>query len=690
MTRKTAERRVSDQLQQFTSALLNLSRSTTWHSGDRRRAFRELCEKASDALRVARVSVWLLDDSRSKLVCENLLDTRDQTHSSGAELRRSDYPIYFSALDDQRTIAAIDAANHPLTREFAADYLSELGIDSMLDAPIMMGGRSVGVICHEQVGRRRSWTRDEESFAASIGEFAALTLEAELRRSAEKVLQTREQELRIALKAAAMGTWSWSLSSNRVVCSEEVGEILGREYGWSPASHEEFFSIIHPSDRDRVAAEFGSVIRHPELQRFLTYRIMAPDGSIRWIETRGQLEQRSPSGGSDRLLGTMSDCTAYKKLEDQLHQAQRMEGIGQLAGGIAHDFNNLLTVITGFAQVLLDDSELGEDERGSAQMIADASERGAQLTRQLLAFARQQPLKVTRVDLATLVDGVSQLLERMVGDDVTIVIRAIDRPTARVDVGQVEQVLMNLCINARDAISGRGEIAITVSSHELSGSTVECPLPAGRYACIDVVDQGPGIPPEDLDRIFEPFFTTKPAGKGTGLGLSTCYGIARQLGGDIFVRSVPGEGTRFRVLLPEDDVDDVSDDDGVVASRKSGAGRLVLLVEDDEMVRLLNASVLEQAGYRVLTAADGDEAHAVMRAAGRPVDLVVADVVLPGRTGPSVLEELRKLQPSFRSLLVSGHVMDSSEEAEILKGDFLEKPFKPNDLLAMVGEILDR
>lgn len=680
----------TEQLKRQVSALRDLSRRGYWHLGDRERAFRELCEVASRTLGIERASIWIYDKAHSEIICENLYEYSYNRHSSGQKLARTDFPNYFAALEEERAIAADDAAANPMTREFADSYLAPLGITSMLDAPIMTGGRCVGVICHEHVGPMRTWTQEEETFAASLGDFAALTVEVEQRLVVEQRLSESDKELRLALKAASMGTWMWDIAKDKIVWGAEVGPLFGKPAGWSPSGLDGYLALVYPEDRDQVAATLQRVLKQPALPHYLQHRIGFADGSVRWVEARGQAERLTSAKRPRVFIGTLSDCTAQRELEIQLIQAQKMDGIGQLAGGIAHDFNNLLTVVSGFSEVLLADRDMTEDQKNTVGFILDASDRAAALTRQLLAFARRQPLEVSSVDISQLVETVSDLLRRMIGERVPIEVRIAGPAVASVDAGQIEQVIINLGINARDAMEGAGKLLITTESVEYDGLSNESSLAAGQYVCIDVVDAGCGIPAEILPKIFEPFFTTKAVGQGTGLGLSTCYGIVSQSGGEIRVESTVGEGTTFRVMLPETvgvapDVVDLR-----ILKEKPGNGENVLVIEDEELVRRLTASLLIRAGYKVLTAADGVEAVAVARATELPIDFVVADVVLPGKGGVAVVEDVRQIHPQLRVLFVSGYTPDLPVAELLENGDFLLKPFRPMELTNLVREILDR
>jgi two-component system cell cycle sensor histidine kinase/response regulator CckA len=686
----------TEQLQLHAAILRDLSRRGHWHKGDRDRAFRELCQVAAQTLELERASIWIYDESRTRIICADLYERSSDHHSAGQELCRVDYPAYFDALGEARTIAADDARTDPQTREFSDSYLKPLGISSMLDAPILAGGVCVGVVCQEHVGAMRTWTQEEESFAASLGDFAALTIEAEQRRGAEDRLRERDQELRLALDAASMGTWMLDLASGRIEWSDQVARIFGKRTDWTPKRPEDYLALVHPEDREMVAASLKRLLGNPDLPHQLQHRIVVGDESTRWVEIRGQAE---PGGAGERrrILGTISDHTETRELESQLVHSQKLEGLGQLAGGIAHDFNNLLTVMSGYTEILLADPTLDADQRNSAGFIADACNRAAALTGQLLAFSRRQPVEISSVDVNDLIAGLSDLLRRLIGERVNLQIQLGPPAIVRVDVRQIEQVLINLSINARDAMPGGGTLTVSSTSVGRVQTDTDASAPGGRQVCISVSDTGVGIAEDTLPRIFEPFFTTKPIGKGTGLGLSTCYGIAKRAGGDLLVRSRIGEGTTFSLVLPEATDFDEKESVPIAVPKKTHAeGETILVVEDDDLVRRLVVSVLEREGYRIMEAADGEEAIAIARAQANSLDLVVADLVLPGQSGDRLVDAIRHIRPRVAALYISGYAADAAEGDQSTRGDdlppgeFLQKPFSGEDLTRRVRGLLDR
>jgi PAS domain S-box-containing protein len=393
--------------------------------------------------------------------------------------------------------------------------------------------------------------------------------------------------------------------------------------------------------------------------------------------------------GGRHFAGVVRDITARKRLEEQYRQAQKMEAIGQLAGGVAHDFNNLLTVINGYTDLLLLDPAAADPGRDMLTAVRDAGERAAALTSQLLAFSRKAIVAPKAFDLRDLLAQSERLLRRLIGEDVRL---AVVAPPAAcrvfADPNQIDQVVMNLAVNARDAMPQGGRL--TLACRPVTDPDGDPAPPPGRYVELSVADTGTGMPAEVRAHIFEPFFTTKEAGKGTGLGLATVYGIVRQAGGQVTLESEVGRGTTFRVLLPE--AADRAADGGPAAVAAAGRGtETVLLVEDDDGVRELSRVALESQGYAVLAAAGGREALAAL--AGRPggADLLVTDVVMPGMSGRELADAVRATAPGVRVLYVSGYTDDAIVRHGVREGAdaFLQKPFTPLGLVRKVRAVLD-
>ncbi len=390
------------------------------------------------------------------------------------------------------------------------------------------------------------------------------------------------------------------------------------------------------------------------------------------------------------------DLSKQKNLETQFIQSQKMQAVGQLAGGIAHDFNNLLTAIIGFSDLLLLRHKPGDPSFSDIQQIRQNSNRAANLVRQLLAFSRQQTLRPQVQDITDILTEVSHLLRRLIGVNIDLkLVHGNDLGLVKVDGGQMEQVLVNMAVNARDAMPEGGTVTITTRALTTKVPTTfgEDTMPAGDWIVIDVQDTGTGIPPDVLERIFEPFFTTKDVGKGTGLGLATVYGIIRQTDGFLGVDSTVGEGTTFSIYLPQADEAEAKNNAPVAAPEETdtdltGTAR-ILLVEDEDAVRTFSTRALTNKGYEVVTAEHGEAGLAVYNEQTKPFDLLITDVMMPGMDGPTLAKEIRAMEPTLKIIFVSGY---TEEKLKDTMGDgiyFLPKPFTLKQLAAKVKEVLD-
>ena len=439
---------------------------------------------------------------------------------------------------------------------------------------------------------------------------------------------------------------------------------------------------IHPDDLARVLAQNPAPYDLEHLT--IDFRFRRADGRYMWLHDERRLI-RDAGGRPSEVVGSWSDVTERVELEMQLRQSQKLEAIGQLAGGIAHDFNNLMTVVIGTSDIL--DGMLPPDP-ALASLVEDirvAGERAANLTRQLLAFSRTQVLQPAAVDVNSAVRGLDRILRRLIGEDITVACEAGDGVGhVIVDAGQLEQVLINLAVNARDAMPHGGTLTITTSV--VDGTAIAGALPV-PHACIAITDTGHGMPEEVLQRIFEPFFTTKPVGRGTGLGLAVVFGIVRQSGGHITVESTPGAGTTFRIFLPRTAAPRVAPHAAPESLRGS---ETVMVVDDEDGVRRVAAVVLARHGYRVIEASSPDDALA-KAAAGLPLDLLLTDVVMPGMNGPALAEALRARHPRLKVLFMSGYVDDALDRhgLEQLQQSLLMKPFTPRELAARIRRALD-
>jgi PAS domain S-box-containing protein len=463
-------------------------------------------------------------------------------------------------------------------------------------------------------------------------------------------------------------------------------------FGWDPAENVADASFwrtrVHPDDLGRVREAVAGLGAGGQVAN--EYRFRHRDGTWRWVRDEVRLVQ--PNGLDSReLIGFMVDVTERKQLEEELRQSQKMEAVGRLAGGVAHDFNNLLTAITGYADLAWSQLPDGSPIRDDLDQVRQASERAGRLTRQLLAYSRRQVLQPKVLDLNATARDLERMLSRVIGEDVRLATRLEERLSpVLIDPGQLEQVILNLAVNARDAMPDGGTLTISTRSLHLerpldrSSATV----PAGRWVVLDVTDTGEGIPPDVHDRIFEPFFTTKPQGQGTGLGLATVYGIVKQSGGFVFFEPAPGRGTRFSILLPGVEGEPEARVSEVPAEPAPAAER-ILVIEDDAGVRRLVETTLTAAGYEVHAAASAEEALSLARSLGG-IDVLVSDVILPDGRGPALEQKLRQiLGDGFRTLYISGYAADQVDVEALRTTEFLGKPFTPSRLTATLRRILE-
>lgn len=403
---------------------------------------------------------------------------------------------------------------------------------------------------------------------------------------------------------------------------------------------------------------------------------------------------RGKDGSPETIVIAFQDLTHLKQVEEQLRQSQKMEAIGQLAGGIAHDFNNLLTAINGYSSMALEKLPSGDPLHGFMSEVLRSGERAAGLTRQLLAYSRKQVLETKLWDLNSIVSEMQAMLRRIIGEDIILSTRlAAGQVLAKVDRGQVEQILLNLSLNSRDAMPRGGKLILetrTAFLHD-GNATLSAETGRGPHVVLSVTDTGSGMPPEVKARIFEPFYTTKEVGKGTGLGLSSVYGIVKQSGGSITVRSEPGQGTTFHIYFPEATVESHRAEEIQLAPPDYRGTETILLVEDEEAVRRFAAHALEVKGYTVLRAANGREALGILARRQAPIALVVTDVVMPDVGGQVLADRLRELHPDLPILFISGYTDSSVIHKGLMDrpGGFLQKPFGPTDLARSVREALD-
>ncbi|MDY0070935.1 MAG: PAS domain-containing protein [Porticoccaceae bacterium] len=506
--------------------------------------------------------------------------------------------------------------------------------------------------------------------------------------AAEQSLRESEERFRLLARATDDAIWDWNLLTDALWWSEGFETLFGYRRAEVEPTIDAWSNRIHPEDRDHIFADVQRALDGGANNWSGTYRFRRADGSHARVLDRGHVI-RDPTGKPVRMVGGMSDHSQRLALEEQLRRAQRLESVGQLTGGLAHDFNNLLTVILGNADQLVDN--LAGEARHQARMIQGAAQRGAELTQGLLAFARQQPLDPRVVDIHQLVAGMEGLLRRTLGEHIDIGFGGDGQgANALVDPAQLESALLNLAINARDAMPAGGRLTIETRRQIIDEDYLaQYPdVRPGDYVLVAVSDSGEGIAPEHLPRLFEPFFTTKETGKGTGLGLPMVYGFIKQSGGHVSVYSELGQGTTVRLYLPR--VEEVAQRPPEGEAAPEGGSETLLLVEDDELVRGFARDQLTRLGYRVLEAGNGPDAMAILRQRD-DIDLLFTDMVMPGgMSGRDLAEHARVLRPGLRVLYTSGYTQDAIVHHGRLDPGvlLLNKPYRRNDLARKIREAL--
>jgi PAS domain S-box-containing protein len=507
------------------------------------------------------------------------------------------------------------------------------------------------------------------------------------------LLREREARLRedadrreFILSAAGIGMWEYDLTSSAIEWSNTMEVIYGRPRAGFPKTLESFLTLVHPEDRSSVLEGFRQFLQDGT-QYTKEFRVVWPDGSEHWLESTARV-RRDSGGRATFVFGVDRDITTRRLLEDQFRQAQKMDAIGQLAGGVAHDFNNLLTAIVGFSDLILERPQSDGAVRADVEEILKAAHSASALTRQLLAFSRRQTLDPQILNLNDIIAGMEAMMRRLIGEHIELVTAFSESGcSVSADKGQIEQVVMNLALNARDAMPAGGTLRIDTSSVDLdSAFAVQHPEAApGRYVRIAVKDTGVGMGARVRAHLFEPFFTTKDPGTGTGLGLATVYGIVKQSHGFLTVESELGAGSTFNVYLPEiwNTAPGAAFRGGPTMMRGT---ETILLVEDQAEVRRITSEALARHGYTVLTANNAAEGLAVLARESGQVDLLLTDVIMPGMDGRELGRRTATFYPQISVLYMSGYAHVIADANGVLEPGlaFLQKPFTISDLLQKV------
>jgi len=638
--------------------------------GDQRDSEREALEgKLSAGARLARLGYWEDD-----LVGNRVTWSEEACHVLG-----------LPQTDRTRTWTELAELVHPEDRQTIEQRRREMlgaSHDARLRFRLILprGTRHVEAVCsvvHDENGR-------------PVRAVGALQDVSDVLK-AEEALRGSQERLQLALQATGLGPWDWDLTTNTVEFWPEWKRQIGYGPHEIPNRYEEWESRLHPEDRIRVLTALRAYLDGRASEYALEFRLRHKDCTYRWIYTRGVV-LRDATGRQTHLIGCHLDITERKQLEEQYRQSHKMQAIGQLAGGIAHDFNNLLVVIGGYAELIAADLGPSHRLRRDVDEILSAARSAATLTRQLLAFSRRQILQPQVLDLNQVLRRMQQMLGRVIGEHITLVMNLAATERVCADPGQIDQVVMNLAVNARDAMPNGGRLLVETADANLDAAyaTAHRDASAGRHVMLSVSDTGAGMDETTRTHLFEPFFTTKASGQGTGLGLATVYGIVKQSGGSIWVYSELGKGSTFKIFLP---VATTSSDDFTpsdITGQQLNGTETVLVVEDQPDVRELIERTLQRYGYAVIVASHGADAVAASHAHDGPIHLMLTDVVLPGASGRAVALLVAADRPSMRVLYMSGYTENAIHQHGVLEPGlvFIQKPFSGEALLRKIREVL--
>jgi PAS domain S-box-containing protein len=682
------------------SAMFDLVTNEAIIAGDLDAAFPLMLRTAADVLDVVRVGIWLFSPDKTTLDAVSLFNRGTGEYSLGKSLVVEKYPAYFSALESDRAIDACNVLTDPRTSELTHEYHTPLSVVSLLDSPIRVAGKVVGVLCHEAVGVERKWAADEVAYVGELADVVAQALMNAQRRESEDALRQSEEYLRTTLNSIGDGVISTDVNG-RLTGMNPVAEMLSglKDSEARGISLNQVFSLFE-TDSGLPIADPMKLCNSQGTESSSTFQADLRDrqGRTRRVSIKctamagSDAGKRTPESVSGFVL-TIRDVTEQYRMQEQLVQSQKMESIGRLAGGVAHDFNNLLVGIMGNAEILRgrmpEDSPLAFHIR----TIIDTAERAGDLTKKLLAYSRKNVRAATVLDVDSLIGNVIKLLKHTIDRNITIrQIRAPEKIQIAADESQLHSALLNLAVNARDAMPNGGSMTFATRVAVLDKAF--CNLhnekaPPGEYVAITVSDTGMGMDKETMSHLFEPFFTTKGMGKGTGLGLSIVYGAVIDHNGIITAESREGKGTDFTMYFSRHGAKEVPAEtpSPLPPARRNG---VILVVEDEPIVRMVARELLESLGHRVVLAEDGIQGVAAFRQRHEEVDLVILDMMMREMNGLDAFTEMKKIDPSVRAVLCSGFSLNMQEE-ELLKLGFLgfiDKPYTFSTLTETLAKVL--
>jgi PAS domain S-box-containing protein len=540
------------------------------------------------------------------------------------------------------------------------------------------------------------WDRGypEHTPAGRVERYVGVAQDITARKVAQQERAAVAERLQLVSRATRDAVWDWDITTNATWWSDVHYEELGYSRDLPP-TFEAWVERIHPDDRARVLESVKRAMEDGSVTWAVEYRFNVPGSPPREMLDRAYVLHDS-AGKPVRMVGAMMDVTEQRRLERQLRQAQKVEAVGQLAGGIAHDFNNILSLIIGQADLLLGEFKSGDRGREGIEEIRTAAARASDLTRQLLMFSRHQIIQPRETNVSSVLEATAKMLRRLVGEDIELSIdRASQVAKVLIDPGQMTQVILNLVANARDAMPRGGRLKIETRDVVVDDdSLAKAGVAPGAYVLLEVSDNGAGMDATTRAQIFERFFTTKEPGRGTGLGLATVSGIVDEWGGTIVTTSEPGQGTTFRIYIPQVTTTEPQDEQPKILEGQQipmAFGRqTVLLVEDDDALRSLLRTVLQRHGYEVLEAANGHEALLLCESEGKPIDLLLTDVVMPFMSGRELAERLLRSMQGVKVLYMSGYTDGILDNHGVLDEgiELVSKPLAPNVLVSKVRELL--
>jgi PAS domain S-box-containing protein len=658
---------------------------------------RSIVSLSARVLQTERVSIWMYSENYSEVRCRCLYKWSTDSFSEGEVLAASEFPSYISSHQVGRVIAARDVRNDPRTSDIPARYFDDHGIQSLLDAPVWMHGRLKALLSFEHIGEKRDWLPDEEQLALTLATYTSFCIEVEERERMEAALEKSKERYRDIFENAVEGIYQSTPDGRFLDVNPAMARMCGYE---SPTEMVTAVTdiaaqyYVDPLDRETFKGLLDEKGRIDNIE----YRILDKDGNVIWLSGSARVVCNE-RGDKCYYEGRCQDITARKraeeerkKLEAQLRQAQKMEAVGTLAGGIAHDFNNLLMGIQGYASLMLMALDESHPHYEKLRSIEKQVQSGADLTRQLLGFARGGRYEVKTTDLNELISGAAALFGRTKKETRIHEKYGEGLWTVEADRGQIEQVLLNLFVNAWQAMPGGGDLFLETQNIDIdldSSKMAPYAIHPGSYVRISITDTGVGMDEKTQQRIFDPFFTTREMGKGAGLGLASAYGIIKSHGGFINVYSEKGHGTTFGIYLPAAKREAVRETLPVAAIRR---GHETLLVVDDErMILDVTREILESLGYCVMVAQSGAEALEIYRRDHGKIDLAILDVIMPGMGGGELLDRMKAVNPDCRVILSSGYSLNGEAKAIMARGAkmFMQKPFRLDDLSQKIRGALE-